>query len=198
MSSQGLQPPTQRRTTPRGRKLTIAAAAVAAVLLVAGIAYVIVLSLSPNTCACPASIFFHAVYGSNQTLEGVHVYSLGFIHDWPASLTVSEIRFSIVNATCAPVSGVRTYILSYANGTVFAVENGTTEQWSSGSMVILPVDPAGPGMAGNLTIRSAVDLSSDRLASAQVPGGIQDLSALRPGYVPGTGIGSGWECNPPS
>ena len=153
---------------------------------------------STGVCACLGAIFFHAFYGSNFTNEGLHVYDLGFIHDWPTSLAVSGLRLTVVNATCATVSSVLSYSLAFTNGTQFAVENGTTDQWSSGASVTLPVDPSGPGNAGNLTIRTYVDLSLDRLAAARVPGGIEDLSALRPGYVPGTGIGSGGECDSPA
>jgi hypothetical protein len=96
------------------------------------------------------------------------------------------------------VTGALSYTLPYLNKSVFAQENGTTGAWVFGSSVIVPEGdlPSGGMTSGYRSIISVTNRTPDRLASASIPRDtFQDLSVLRPGYVGGTGIGSGWECS---
>jgi hypothetical protein len=172
---------------------------VALLVLVAFLVAVFVVAPNYEVCACPAAIFFFGFYDSNTSSGGFHEYNLTFYSAWTSNFTVAELRLSVVDENCSPVAGVLSLTLSYLNRSVFAVENGTTDNWVTGSSVVMP----GPtsyqgGASGNLSITSTVDLSLDRLASTYVPGGeLEDMSPLRPGYVPGTGIGGVGACPAP-
>lgn len=112
---------------------------IALVILATVLGSLTVFVINPFQCRhCPASWIFGLSDESNSSRGSIHWYNFTFQHDAPSNMTAQQLSFSVWSTSCGPLAGLRQFVLAFASGPVFAIQNASSGVWTSGGSALLP------------------------------------------------------------